>query len=71
MHCAIWYHLYNLKTLKNTHGGVLKVKSLTVKFFFTADGARKHLGPTYFWNFALMPFGKLALHTLNLECLLV
>ena len=23
MHCAIWYHLYNLKTVKNTHGGVL------------------------------------------------
>ena len=23
MLCAIWYHLYNLKTNKNTHGGVL------------------------------------------------
>ena len=23
MHCAIWYHLYNLKNVKNTHGGVL------------------------------------------------
>ena len=23
MHCAIWYHLYNLKYLKNTYGGVL------------------------------------------------
>ena len=21
--CAIWYHLYNLKNMKNTHGGVL------------------------------------------------
>ena len=21
--CAIWYHLYNLKNGKNTHGGVL------------------------------------------------
>ena len=21
--CAIWYHLYNLKNVKNTHGGVL------------------------------------------------
>ena len=20
--CAIWYHLYNLKNVKNTHGGV-------------------------------------------------
>ena len=23
MRCAIWYHLYNLKNLKNTYGGVL------------------------------------------------
>ena len=23
MRCAIWYHLYNLKSVKNTHGGVL------------------------------------------------
>ena len=21
--CAIWYHLHNLKNIKNTHGGVL------------------------------------------------
>ena len=21
--CAIWYHFYNLKNVKNTHGGVL------------------------------------------------
>ena len=26
MRCTIWYHLYNLKNLKNTHGGVLKLK---------------------------------------------
>ena len=24
MRCAILYHLYNLKNMKNTHGGVLK-----------------------------------------------
>ena len=23
MRCAIWYHLYNFKNVKNTHGGVL------------------------------------------------
>ena len=23
MRCAIWYHLYNLKNVKNTHRGVL------------------------------------------------
>ena len=26
MHCAIWYHLYNLKNVKNTHGGLTLVK---------------------------------------------
>ena len=28
MHCTIWYHLYNFKKVKNTHGGVL----ILVKF---------------------------------------
>ena len=28
MRCAIWYHLHNLKNVKNTHGGVL----ILVKF---------------------------------------
>ena len=35
MHCAIWYHLYNLKHVKNTHGGVLllvKFKALACNF---------------------------------------
>ena len=26
--CAIWYHLYNLKNLKNTHGGMLSLSFL-------------------------------------------
>ena len=26
--CAIWYHLYNLKNIKNTHGGVLLLVKL-------------------------------------------
>ena len=28
MFCAIWYHLYNLKNLKNIHGGVLLLVKL-------------------------------------------
>ena len=28
--CAIWYHLYNLKNVKNTHGGVLILVKLQV-----------------------------------------
>ena len=27
MRCAIWYHLYKLKNVKNTHGGVLLLVS--------------------------------------------
>ena len=28
MLCAIWYHLHNLKNVKNTHGGVLLLVKL-------------------------------------------
>ena len=28
MFCAIWYHLYNLKNVKNTHGAVLLLVKL-------------------------------------------
>ena len=28
MHCAIGYHLYNFKKVKNTHGGVLLLVKL-------------------------------------------
>ena len=37
MHWAIWYHLYNLKNVKNSHRGVLllvKLQALASKFFF-------------------------------------
>ena len=28
MFCAIWYHLYNLKNMKSTHGGLLLLVKL-------------------------------------------
>ena len=31
--CAIWYHLYNLKNVKNTHGGMLLLH-YSMEFFF-------------------------------------
>ena len=37
MRWAIWYHLYNLKNVKNTHGGVLilvKLQALLKKVYF-------------------------------------
>ena len=29
--CVIWYHLYNLKNMKNTYGGVLILVKLLAK----------------------------------------
>ena len=29
--CTIWYHLYNSKNVKNTHGGVLLLEKLQAK----------------------------------------
>ena len=31
MRCAIWYNLYNLNNVKNTHGGVLLLVKLQAK----------------------------------------
>ena len=36
MFCAIWYRLYNLKNVKNTHGGVLlliKIKPFSLQLY--------------------------------------
>ena len=33
MLCAIWYHLYNLKNVKNTHGGVLLLEKLQAEAY--------------------------------------
>ena len=30
MVCAIWYHLYNFKKLRKTHGGVLQEMSIDI-----------------------------------------
>ena len=32
MLCAIWYHLYNLKNVKNIHGGMLLLVELQAYF---------------------------------------
>ena len=34
--CAIWYYLYNLKNVKNTHGGVLTKRAGLEMTFLTA-----------------------------------
>ena len=38
MRCAIWYHLYNLKNVKNTHGEVLflaKLQAFSLQLYYT------------------------------------
>ena len=48
MLCAIWYHWYNLRNLKNTHGGVL----LLVKLQAEACNFTKSNNPPWaFFNF--------------------
>ena len=49
MLCAIWYHLYNLKNLKKTHGG----KLLLVKFQAEACNFLKNNRPPWvFFTFS-------------------
>ena len=44
MRCAIWYHFYNLKNVKNTHGGVLILVTLfhgcLSRFFNCTNGTK-------------------------------
>ena len=48
MLCAIWYHLYNFKNVKNTHGEVLANQKVTVLhgyflcFFNCTNGSKSH-----------------------------
>ena len=49
MRCAIWYHLYNLTNVKNTHGGVLtSVKLQTSACNFTKINAPLWVFFTFF-----------------------
>ena len=43
MFCASWYHLYNLKSVENTHGGVL----LLVKLQALAGNCTKSSTPQW------------------------
>ena len=45
MFCAIWYHLYNLKIVKNAHGGVLLLVKLQVNLtYFNQTNNSKQTG---------------------------
>ena len=60
MLCAIWYHLYNLKNEKNTHGGVLLLLKLQVS-------ALHHEFCSRFLNFTIGTISRNTSHTLNRE----
>ena len=49
MFCAIWYHLYNFKNVKNIQGGaLLLVKVQTSAYNFTKSNNPKWLFFTFF-----------------------
>ena len=51
--CAIWYHLYNLKNVKNTHGGVTLLRSCFSRFlnYTNSTKLRNALHTSVFWTF--------------------
>ena len=63
MRCAIWYHLYNLKYVKNTHGGVLilvKLQALACNF------TKSNTPPLVFFTFfKLYGWNQIAQRTTN------
>ena len=67
MRCVTWYHLYNLKNVKNTHGGVL----ILVEFQAEACNYTKTITPpwAFFSFFKLCKWYKIAQCTLDMEFL--
>ena len=49
MFCAIWYHLYNLNSAKNTHGGVLLLVKLQA--FLACNFTKSNTPPWVFFTF--------------------
>ena len=44
MLCAMWYHLCNLKNVKNTHGGVLllvKLQAFSITYVLALEDKKK------------------------------
>ena len=48
MRCTIWYHLYNSKNVKNTHGGVLLLVELQA---IACNFTKSHTSPWLFFMF--------------------
>ena len=56
MHCAIWYHLYNLKNVKSTYRGVLLlVKLQPSEYSFTKSNTPPWVFFTFFKIVQMVP----------------
>ena len=49
MLCGIWYHLYNLKNVENTHGGVLLIAKLQAAKSNTPSWVLSTFSKLYKW----------------------
>ena len=67
--CAIWYHSYNLKNVKNTHGGVLTLVKLQVKAY---NFTKINTPPCVFFTLLkLYKWYQIAQRTTYLTCILL
>ena len=64
MLCAIWYHLYNLKNVKNAYGGVLALVKLQVS---AQNSPKSNIPSAFFTFFKLYKWYQIAQHFGNLK----
>ena len=50
MVCAIWYHFYISKNMKNTHGGVLLLIKLQAKVFLNCKNSTKSRKVSHYFS---------------------
>ena len=62
MLCAIWYHLYNSKNVKNTHGGLILFAMLQAEAFFLVGEPILHQPKNDKTSWPKLLSGHFALH---------
>ena len=62
MLCAIWYHLYNSKNVKNTHGGLILFAMLQDEAFFVVGEPILHQPKNDKTSWPKLLSGHFALH---------
>ena len=67
MLCAIWYHLYNIKNKKNTHGGGLHLVKLQAWVLLSVKlQAFRKIPPWMFFTFFTLQLYQFSIHTMVL-----